>query len=318
MEKLAVITSAEVGKPTFPALEGLLDIAYSIDSSVADVLNGASMVFLWDVSLAGELGESWEKAGCSAGWLHVAVTGIDGLCTEQLRKAGTVLTNSAGIYDDAIAEYVLAACLGYERKLALLRDQQREHRWSWLQGGLLKGGNVLVVGPGRIGRACARLFRALGCNVAALGTRSKPCDELFDFIDSSASIAKRIGWADHIVVTAPLTKETYHLIGADALASCKISAHLVNVGRGAIVDTAALEQALADGLLGGVTLDVLEEEPLKSDSPLWGMDNVVITPHIAGDAGDFEQFLIRQFESNALKWLAGEPLDGTVDLGRGY
>lgn len=317
MEKLAVITSTEAGIPNLSRLKGLYNISYSVNSSIQEALHGASAAFLWDVSLIDELKRHWNWMQ-DVKWLHAAVTGIDELCFEELRNSDIILTNAGGIYDNAVAEYALAACLNYERCFNKLRDQQLAHEWKWLQGSALRGKNILIVGPGRIGRTCAGLFHVFRCKVAALGSEHKSDSNLFAFYESSSEAQHYVGWADHIIVTAPLTTGTYHLVNADVLAACKDTAHIVNVGRGSIIDTQALVDALASEQIGGATLDVLEEEPLAPDSPLWNFENVTITPHIAGDVGNFERALITQFIGNARAWAQGDALECIVDKNRGY
>lgn len=317
--KLAVLTTEEAGRPSLTPLSNSMQICYSTDVGIPVALDGADAALLWDAELANDLKEALLAASSSRlQWVHAAVAGIDSLPLEALAARDIKLTNAAGIYDSAIAEYALAACLGFERRFPQLHDQQRNHEWSWLHGSRLGGKHVLIVGPGHIGQACARLFRALKCDVAALGSRSKPPTELFSSIEPSTEIKVHIAWADHIVITAPLTRDTYHMLNTEVFAACKPTAHVVNVGRGAIIDTAALAHALINGQIAGATLDVLEEEPLDRLSPLWDMPGVVITPHIAGDVDDFEATLISQFIDNVKRWLDGNQLQNIVDLSRGY
>ncbi|MCH4053436.1 MAG: D-2-hydroxyacid dehydrogenase [Atopobiaceae bacterium] len=317
LPKLAVIASEEAGIPDLSALEGSFELAVCLDASPEEALDGAVAAFVWDVSRADEVRGAWDKAA-SLRWMHVAVTGVDGFCFPELLASDVTLTNAAGIYDVPIGEYVLAACLGYERRAKRLMAQQAAHEWKWLMGSTLAGKNALVLGPGHIGRRCGRLLRAVGANVGGIGTHRHEPDEVFDFVESVSELPERIGWADHIVITLPLTEGTRGLVGFSVLARCKPSAHLVNVGRGPIVDTAALVEALASGRLGGATLDVVAEEPLREDSLLWDMDDVVITPHLAGDVDGFEDSLVQQFVDNALRFVRGERLMNVVDKRVGY
>ena len=313
-----MLTSAEVGRPDLTIPDGEdLRVVCSLDSSLSEALAGAQAAFLWDVALAEELREHWEWME-GVQWLHVAATGVERFSFEACAASPLVLTNAGGIYDTPIAEYALAACLAHERRFALLHEQQRAHEWRWLEGGMLAGTHVLIVGPGRIGRACAERFAALGCHVAALGSRRRAPYAPFEFVDASDDADAALGWADHIVITAPLTDATRGLLDSAAFSACKPGVHIVNVARGEIVNTAALERALADGRIGAATLDVLEDEPLAPDSPLWDAENVRITPHVAGDVRGFEGALIAQFERNVAHWRAGEPLECVVDKSRGY
>lgn len=316
--KLAVMSSEELGRFDLGPLPEGCDVAWSFGGGdLGAALQGADALFLWDAGRAGELREHWELC-TGLRWVHAAVTGVDQLCFEELAASEAVLTNAGGIYDDAIAEYAVVACLMYERRMGRLMRQQLSHEWGWLQGSRLGGKNVLVVGPGRIGRCCARKLAALGAYVGALGRTERPGDEDFGFIGSSRDAARYLPHADHILLTSPLTDETYHLVDGAFLAACKPSAHLVNVGRGGLVDTGALVAALVAGRLGGATLDVLEAEPLPKESPLWDMESVVVTPHIAGDADGFEPALIAQFNENLQRYATGQELLCVVDKKAGY
>lgn len=316
--KLAVMSSEELGRFDLGPLPEGCSVAWSLGGGDLDAaLHGADALFLWDAGRAGELREHWGHCS-SLCWVHAAVTGVDQLCFDELVGSSAVLTNAGGIYDEAIAEYVVMACLMYERRMNRLMRQQLGREWAWLQGSRLGGKNVVVVGPGRIGRCCARKLAALGVHVGALASRERGSDADFEFVGASSQAARYLPWADHVLLTSPLTSATYHLVGREFLGACKPGAHLVNVGRGGLVDTAALIAALRDGALGGATLDVLEEEPLAAESPLWSMDNVVVTPHIAGDADGFEPALIAQFNDNLQRFAAGQELLCVVSKEAGY
>lgn len=317
MKTLALVTSPDVGEPDLSPLRDAYTVHSTLDMPLEEALDGADAVFLWDVARAPELAAHGDELG-RIGWIHIASTGVDQLCTPALARSSILVTNAGGIYDRAIAEYVLTACLCFERRFATLRDQQRAHAWRWLKGSTLEGAHVLIVGPGRIGRACAELLGRVGCSVGALATHARPAREPFAFIGDSGEIERCIGWADHIVITAPLTPATRGMIDRRALAACKPGAHLVNVGRGPIVNTADLIDALQEGRLAGATLDVLEDEPPEDASPLWDLPGVLLTPHIAGDVADFEDRLVEQFIENAIAWSKGEPLSCVVDKQAGY
>ena len=135
---------------------------------------------------------------------------------------------------------------------------------------------------------------------------------------ASADLPSYVGDFDHVVLVTPLTEQTRGLVGREVLAAMRPTAHLVNVGRGAVVDEAALVQALREGGIAAASLDVFATEPLPDDSPLWSMPQVVVTPHMSGDARGWEETLARQFVDNALRWLDGRPLQNVVDKRLGF
>ena len=315
--KIAVITSPQVGKPDLGVLENAAEIVYSTNVGLKSALDGARAVFLWDVGMIDELKLHWTWLN-AAEWMHVAVVGVDDICFNKLKESPIVLTNAGGIYDLAIAEYVVGAVIAYERNYQRLLKQKAQHAWKPFISSGVAGKNALIIGPGRIGRACARALSALGMHVRGIGRHTTDTDPDFERIDSFEDLEGRIGWAHHIIITAPLTPETHHMINADILGFCRPSSHLVNVGRGPIVYTPGLCNALQQGLIGGATLDVFETEPLDDLSPLWNMSNVMITPHIAGEVDGFEGALIDQFVRNATHWLRGESLECVVDKTLGY
>lgn len=315
--KIAVITSREVGKPSLSIPPSAAQIFYSTDTGLKEALHGAKAAFLWDVALIDEVRRNWEWTS-DLEWMHVAVAGVDAMCFDEMRESPLVLTNAGGVYNYAIAEYVTGAVISYERNYPRLRFQKDHCEWKPFVSSSAQGKNALILGPGRIGRACARSLATLGMHVRGVGRTARKDDPDFECIYAVESIEDCVGWAHHLIVTAPLTDDTYHLLDADLFKQCRPSVHVVNVGRGPIINTSDLVRALQSGHVGGATLDVFENEPLSPMSPLWKMSTVMITPHIAGEINGFEEALIAQFEENARKWLKGEPLDWVVDKNRGY
>ena len=178
---------------------------------------------------------------------------------------------------------------------------------------MVAGQAVLVVGAGSIGRATARLLRAAGLRVRGVGRTARSADPDFGEIVPSDRLVEYAGWADHVVVVAPLTERTRGLIDELVLRAMRPTAHLVNLGRGPIVDEAALLTALREGRIAAATLDVFETEPLPPDHPLWTAPGVVVSPHLAGDNATCRDELAAQFVDNAERWLDGAPLQNLVD-----
>jgi phosphoglycerate dehydrogenase-like enzyme len=195
---------------------------------------------------------------------------------------------------------------------------QREQRWQHRTTRKIQGQTALVVGTGSIGREIARLFRAVGMEADGAGRTARPGDTDFGQIHSSRDLAGIVHDYDYVVLAAPLTTETTGLAGADVLAAMKPSARLINVGRGELVDTAALTEALTSGSIAGTALDVVHPEPLPEGHALWGMENVIITPHMSGDTENYLDDLGKLFVNNLKRYCTGEPLENVVDKTLGF
>ena len=228
---------------------------------------------------------------------------------------GITVTTSSGVHAGPLAEFALLGMLAFAKRLPTLLADQRERRWppGEQPAGELRGRTLLLVGLGAIGTETARLASAFGMHVLAvkrtLGGAAPHVDELHPVSELRALVAR----ADAIVITLPATDATRGLLDADTLAVVKPGAVLVNVGRGAVVDEAALAQRLQDGTLAGAALDVFTEEPLPAESPLWGLDNVLVSPHSAALVEAEEARVVDLFVDNLRHRLAGERLRNALD-----
>ncbi len=247
-------------------------------------------------------------------WVQNMGAGVERFLVPELPK-GVVLTRIAGIFGPWMAEYVMGWCLWQTQRTELFRAQQRERRWRPVDPRRLNGAELCIVGLGDIGRTIARAARGLGLRVSGVsqGGRKAPGVER---IYRARDLSKALASADFVVLTVPLTPATRSLIGARELATMKPTAWLVNIGRGPIVDEAALLEALSSRRIGGAILDVFNEEPLPASHPLWDFENVVITPHISGPSTPEEIGPI--FDDNLRRYLARRPLRFQVDRKRGY
>ena len=179
------------------------------------------------------------------------------------------------------------------------------------------GATLAIVGFGRIGAEVGRLAKAHGMRVIGVRARPAPSPHA-DEVVGMDSLNDALGQADYVLNVLPLTDVTRGLFNNNIFTAMKKGAYLINTGRGHIVDEDALATALESGQLGGATLDVFATEPLPTDSPLWGMSNVVITPHTAGDAENWEDAVTDLFCDNMTRWIDGTPLENIVDPARGY
>jgi phosphoglycerate dehydrogenase-like enzyme len=237
--------------------------------------------------------------------------GTDQFPQGELARRGIRLASARGVNARAVAEHAMALILALSRRLPEARDNQRARVWRGMIGDLsqredeLGGKTLLVVGLGDIGGRLARLAKAFDMRVVGLRRDPANGQGAADAVHPMGDLKSLLPEADVVALTCPLTRETENLVDAEALDGMKPSAHLVNVARGRVVDEAALTQALEARRIAGAALDVTAEEPLAPDSPLWGMEHVLITPHTAGET--------RRYEDNVIDILR----DNLDRLGRG-
>lgn len=214
-------------------------------------------------------------------FIQLTSAGFDRVPMDHVKEHRIKIHNARGVYSVPMAEYALAGVLQLYKHMDFFRENQKRHVWEKYRGLLeLAGKNVCILGCGSVGAECARRFSAFGCRVTGVATAGRE-QAFFDAVLSVAELETVLPMTDILVLTVPLTPETRHLISGEMLKKLKPGAILVNIARGAIADTDALVRALRAGSLGGAVLDVFEEEPLGADSPLWDMENVIITPHVS-------------------------------------
>jgi phosphoglycerate dehydrogenase-like enzyme len=251
-------------------------------------------------------------------WLHVGGVGVDWVLFPELVESDVMLTNSRGVFDTSLPEYLLSLMLALAKDLpSTLRAQQR-HEWQHRLLEPLTGGRAVIVGAGSIARASGRLLRSLGLEVTLVGRSERAGDPGEGRIRAIADLPALLPAADWLIVLAPLTPETRGFIGAKALAALPRGARFVNIGRGRTVVEDALIEALHTGHLAGAALDVFEQEPLPGESPLWDMPHVIISPHIGGDEASTPRAFADAFLANLRRYIAGEPLANVVDKRLGF
>lgn len=243
-------------------------------------------------------------------WVHLRSTGIDKY-PDWIYEA-PLLTVSRGIYAVPISEYVLVAMLSFAKGMPGLWATERAGWHSRKLGGLA-GATLGIVGFGAIGKAIAT--RALAFDMTVLGTRRSAGDSGMEGV-VIAPLAEVLAQADHLVLCAPLTEETRGMIDAGAMAAMKPGAHIVNIGRGPVLDTEALRPALE--WLGGATLDVTDPEPPPEGHWLYSHPKVRLSPHVSGSSPQTEAVVTDLFLANLRRFMAGEPLDGVVDRAARY
>jgi phosphoglycerate dehydrogenase-like enzyme len=279
-------------------------------------LDGADVLLGWDFR-AVALRDAWSHAA-DLRWIHWSGAGVDAALFPELVSGDVVLTNSRGVFDRAMAEYVLGLILSFAKDLPRTVVSQTRRRWDYRLSENIEGRRVLVVGFGSIGRSIARLLVGVGMEVTAVSRRPVADDPEFGTVHGTRDLSALLADADYVVNVLPLTRETNRIFGAEEFELMKPTARFLNVGRGATVDEAALVAALEAGAISGAALDVFETEPLPTDSPLWTMSGVIVSPHMAGDYLEFHTDLAAVFLDNLERYRAGKPLLNVVDKNLGY
>lgn len=318
MTVLTILTAPDKKRPAH--FDRLADEASEVRWVEADelaaALPGTEVLLMWDF-FSPALKDAFSSAD-RLNWIHAASAGVDSLMFDQLRDSEVTVTNARGIFDQPIAEFVLAFMLHFAKDFPTSLAHQRQRIWQHRESRDLAGSHAMIVGTGSIGRAIATTLRALGVHVTGAGSRARGGDPDFGEIIASADLAEHVAGVDWLINIAPLTEQTTGLIDAAVLEALPERAHLINVGRGASVVTDDLVAALDSGQIAGAGLDVVDPEPLPEDSPLWQMGNVVITPHMSGDSAGWSDRLAEQFMANWDRYRSGQQLFNIVDKAKGY
>lgn len=254
-------------------------------------------------------------------WLQTNSAGVEAYIQPGVLAGDTLLTNATGAYGLAIAEHMLGMLLELFKKLELYRDAQKSGAWQ-SQGAVkaVYGSTVLVLGMGDIGGEFAARCKALGAKVFGVRRSPRPCPEYADEVHLLEDLDSLLPQADVVAVTLPGTDATRGLMSRERLAKMKEGAVLLNVGRGFIVDTEALCDALERGHLSGAGVDVTDPEPLPPTHRLWNIPTAVVTPHISGfyHLRETHERIVGIFLENLRRFQAGEPLRNLVDFATGY
>jgi phosphoglycerate dehydrogenase-like enzyme len=246
-------------------------------------------------------------------WAHFHSTAIEQhVFVPPLLARGVKLTTSAGSNAEPVAQTAIAGLLMLARKFPRWLDSQRRHAWEPLRGDQvptdLQGQTVVVVGLGNIGLPIARFCQTLGMQVIGIRRMPKRADDPLDEIQPLSALGDVLPRCQWVILACPYTKETHHIINAGTLAKLPRGAALINVARGRVADEPALIEALKSGRLGCAYLDVFEKEPLPTESLLWDLPNVIVTPHNASVSSGNDRRSAELFLVNLEKWARGEPL----------
>jgi len=259
-------------------------------------------------------------------WIHAPTAAVHQLLFPQLVSSDVVLTNAREVHGPVVAEHVMALIFALAKKIPQAERLQQKRIWGqdaiWNDGPRpreVAGATLGLIGLGSIGRTVARMAPALGMRVIAVREhveKEKP-DGVAE-VYATPQLDELLSQSDYVVMAAPLTDATRGLMNGERLAAMRLEAYLINVGRGPQVDEAALADALRNRRIAGAALDVFEQEPLPAESPLWELDNLLITPHTAGLTEKLWQRHYSLFSENLRRYLAREPLLFIVDKQKGY
>lgn len=277
-----------------------------------------------DVILTTRLTEADFALARAVRWMHSTAVGVGALLVPGVADSPVVISNSRGVHSEPIAEHAIALVLALRRGLHLAVARQLERRWAQEELSArhvpaLTGSELLVIGLGAIGLRVARHGAALGMRVVGIRRRiSEPAPEGVSRVRPPEALREALTTADAIVLALPRTGESQSLIGAAEFACMRPDAVLVNVARGRLIDETALIEALGSGRIAGAALDAFPREPLDAASPLWGLPNVLISPHVAPFGSDYWAPAVDLFLENVRRFKHGQPLLNVVDKAAGY
>jgi phosphoglycerate dehydrogenase-like enzyme len=258
-------------------------------------------------------------------WIHVSAAGVSQLMRPDVRARGIVITNSRGVHAIPMAEHTIGMMVALAHKFPAAMRAQMQRKWAQVElwdapprPSELYGKTLLLVGFGAVGREIAKYVKPFGMHVWAVTQAGRADSDLAEKVFAPKDLDRALSEADYVVIAAPDTPATRTMIGEKQFAAMKPQAFLINMSRGLLVDEDALVKALKTRRIAGAALDVTEQEPLPSESPLWDLENVFITPHTSAAT---ERLWERQKElliGNLERWFAGAELINSVDMEKGY
>ena len=323
MDNITVLVLADPTEPRLAMLEELPpETGIAVGNSAEAFLRAApeaTVIFNW--SLVGDLQREVFRMCPNLEWLHSRSAGLDGLLFPELVESPVRLTNTSGVYSQSLGEFVVGAILYFAKDLRRMIRNQAAGAWEPFDIVEVRGQTVGIVGYGDIGRAVASCVHALGMRVLAVKRHGPPAhndDPLAERIYGPEGLIEMISRSHYVVAAAPLTPETVGLIGEPELAAMKPDAVLINVGRGPVIEEAALVKALSEKRIKGAALDVFDTEPLPQGHPFYKLENVLLSPHCADHTPDWLDQAMRFFLTQFERFRKGEPLRNVVDKKLGY
>lgn len=284
----------------------------------------AASDILWDYRFAIRAGKKLHEMAPNAKWVQTTSAGVGPLVkTLGLDETDIIVTTCSGVHAEPLAEFVFLALLMHAKELRRLQTWQQERHWERFCSDELDGKTLAIVGPGRIGRQVAKVGKAFGMTVVALANRTgdeRRAELGVDALYSRDRLHEMLGEADAVVLSCPHTPETEGMIDRAAFAAMKPGVAFVNIARGPVVDEGAMIEAIRSGHIGFTALDVFNTEPLPPDSPLWTMENVLVSPHSGSTAGSENSKITDIFCHNLRCFLDGryDEMHNVLDKTRMY
>ena len=319
------LTLLVVSNPSAPYLKWLKelpsDVTYVVGNTpeaLAPLADQADAI-LYCMGPGIPLKTVWEMAP-RVQWVHSLSAGLESILFPALAESTVPMTNGRGVFKESLGEFALASILFFAKDLRRMLRNQEAGRWEQFDVEMVHGKTLGVIGYGEIGRAAAVRAHAMGMKIHVIRRRPQLSDE-DPIVEKSFSIADRgemMAGVDYLLVAAPLTGETRGLVGAEELKRMKPSAVVMNVGRGPVIDEAALIAALRDGTIRGAALDVFDVEPLPEGHAFYGMENVLLSPHCADHTSTWTDEAMQFYLENLERFLSGQPLMNLVDKKSGY
>jgi phosphoglycerate dehydrogenase-like enzyme len=322
MENNTILVLANPTEPTLAMLEQLPEATTIAVGNSLEAFAGtaphATVIHSW--SIAGKLLEDVFAITPRVRWVHSRAAGLDGVLFPALERSDVTLTNGRGVFSEPLGEFVIGAAFYFAKNIRRMVRSREAGIWDPFDIQPMEGQTIAIVGYGDIGRAIARRAKAFGMKVLALRKRPEQSagDPLVDEIFPRARILEMLAQADYIAAAAPLTSETKGMIGEEELGVLKPTAVVMNVGRGPVINEAALVRALAEKRIGGAALDVFDREPLPDGHPFYTLENVLLSPHCADHTPDWLERAMHFFLANFARFERGEDLDNIVEKKRGY
>ncbi len=315
--KNPVLVLASRDDPRFAMLNGLPHTICGDLAECAQAAKEATAILLWPGSR--DMLRSFFSTCKNVRWIHSKAAGLDNLLFPELVDSEVLLTNGSGVFSSSLGEFVLAAILYFAKDLRRMVRNQAAQVWEQFDIEEISGQTVGILGYGDIGRAVASRVKPMGMHVLAVKRHvSISSDPLVERYYRPEQRREMMSLCDYVVATAPLTPETRHMISDAELAAMKPTGVVINVGRGAVVDEAALLRALTAKKIKGAALDVFEHEPLPAGHPLFKLENVLLSPHCADHTSDWQDQAMRFFLEQYERFENNEPLKNIVNKQLGY
>jgi phosphoglycerate dehydrogenase-like enzyme len=269
-------------------------------SKAGPYVNDADIILSFGVQLSDAC-----LQGPRLAWVQALGSGVDGIVDQPSLRDDVVVTNMQGLHGAPCAEAAMCGMLSLARAMPRVLDNQKQARWERFPVRLIDGKTAVLVGVGVIAEALAPRCKAMGMHVVGVSGARRELPG-FDEMMPRDQLIEAAARADYLVVLAPYSPQNHHLVDAEVLAAMKPSSYVVNIARGGVVDEDALLQALREKRISGACLDVFNQEPLPAQHPFWGMENVIVMPHLAGFHDEYPDRALPIVEHNIRKFFAGD------------